>query len=151
MCVLVTQWCLTLCDPMDCSPPGSSVHGILQAGILQWVAVPFSRRPSQPGERTLVSHIADRFLPSEPPGKCLGQCLFATDFSNMKESKNYFIIFYFYWFFFYWSTVDLQCCVSFRRTEKKFSSITHTHTRMCIRICPLPGSLLLHIFTKQWL
>ena len=42
MKVLVAQSCLTLCDPMDCSPPGSSVHGILQARIVKWVAVPFS-------------------------------------------------------------------------------------------------------------
>ena len=41
--VLVTQLCLTLCDPMGCSPPGSSVYGILQARILEWVAVPSSR------------------------------------------------------------------------------------------------------------
>ena len=42
VCVIVTQSCLTLCDPMDCSQPGSSVHGILQARILEWVAMPFS-------------------------------------------------------------------------------------------------------------
>ena len=41
--VLVAQLCLTLCDPMDCSPPGSSVHGLFQARILEWVAVSFSR------------------------------------------------------------------------------------------------------------
>ena len=41
--VLVIELCLTLCDPMDCSPLGSSVHGILQARILEWVAIPFSR------------------------------------------------------------------------------------------------------------
>ena len=40
--VLVTQSCPTLCDPMDCSPPDSSVHGILQTRILEWVAIPFS-------------------------------------------------------------------------------------------------------------
>ena len=44
--VLVTQLCLTLCVPMDCSPPGSSVHGILQARILHWVTIPFSRGSS---------------------------------------------------------------------------------------------------------
>ena len=44
--VLVAQSCLTLCDLMDCSPPGSSVHGILQARILGWVAIPFFRRSS---------------------------------------------------------------------------------------------------------
>ena len=46
--VLVAQLCLTLCDPMDCSPPGSSAHGILQARVLEWVAILFSRGPSQP-------------------------------------------------------------------------------------------------------
>ena len=46
--VLVTQFCLTLCDPMDCTPPGSSAHGILQAKILEWVAVSYSRGFSQP-------------------------------------------------------------------------------------------------------
>ena len=43
VCVLVAQSCLTLCDPMDCIPPGSSVHGILQARTLEWVAISFSR------------------------------------------------------------------------------------------------------------
>ena len=47
LCVLVAQSCLTLCDPMDCSPPGFSVHGILQARILEWIAMPFSRGTSQ--------------------------------------------------------------------------------------------------------
>ena len=41
--VLAAQLCLNLCDTMDCSPPGCSVHGILQARILEWVAIPFSR------------------------------------------------------------------------------------------------------------
>ena len=56
----VAQSCLTLCNPMDCSPPGSSVHGILQARILEWVAISFSRGSSQPRDRTQVSHIAGR-------------------------------------------------------------------------------------------
>ena len=46
VCVLVAKLCLTLCDPMDCSLPGSSVHGILQASILGWVAIPSSRGSS---------------------------------------------------------------------------------------------------------
>ena len=46
--VLVAWSCPTLCDPMDCSPPGFSVHGILQARILEWIAIPFSRGTSQP-------------------------------------------------------------------------------------------------------
>ena len=44
----VTQLCLTLCDPMDCSLPGSVVYGILQARLLEWVAIPFSRESTQP-------------------------------------------------------------------------------------------------------
>ena len=49
-CVLIAQSSLTLCDPMDCSSPGSSLHGILQARILEWCAIPFSRASSQPGD-----------------------------------------------------------------------------------------------------
>ena len=52
--------CLTVCDSMDHSQPGSSVHGILQARILEWVATSFSRVSSRLGERTQVSHIAGR-------------------------------------------------------------------------------------------
>ena len=62
VCVLVTQSCLTLCGSMDCSPPGSSVHGILQARILEWVAIPFSRGSSRPSDRTWVSGIAGMFF-----------------------------------------------------------------------------------------
>ena len=51
VCVLVTQSCPTLCDPMDCSCPGSSIHGILQAKMLEWVDIPFSRGSSQPWDR----------------------------------------------------------------------------------------------------
>ena len=64
----VAQSCPALCDPMDCSPPGSSVHGVLQARILEWVAVPSSRGifPTQGSNR--VSCIAGRFF-TEPPGE----------------------------------------------------------------------------------
>ena len=48
VCVLVAQSCLTLCDPMDCSPQGSPLHGIRQSRILEWVAIPFSRGSSWP-------------------------------------------------------------------------------------------------------
>ena len=47
-CTQLLQWCLTLCNPVDCNLPGSSVHEILQARILEWVAMPFSRESSQP-------------------------------------------------------------------------------------------------------
>ena len=68
-CCLVTQSCPTLCDPMNCSPPASSVHGILQARILEWVALSFSRGSSQPRDWTHVSCLAGGFFTSEPPGK----------------------------------------------------------------------------------
>ena len=53
----------TLCDPMDCSPPGSSVHGILQARTLEWVAISFSRASSRPRNQTQASCIARGFFP----------------------------------------------------------------------------------------
>ena len=56
----IAQSCLTLCDPVDCSPPGSSVHGFLQARILEWIVISFSRESSRPRDRTHVSRIADR-------------------------------------------------------------------------------------------
>ena len=73
-----------LCDPMDCSPPGSSVHEISQARTLEWVAMPFSRGSSWPNDGTQVSPIAGRFFTvwatvskfftTEPPGKLLKFC-----------------------------------------------------------------------------
>ena len=55
-----TQSCPTLCDPMDSSLPSSSVHGIFQAIVLEWIAISFSRVSSQPRDRTWVSRIVDR-------------------------------------------------------------------------------------------
>ena len=73
--VLVAQSCSALCDPMDCSPPGSSVLGIFQARILEWVAIPLSRGSSWPRSPALQ---ADS-LPFELPGKPLhivADCIF---------------------------------------------------------------------------
>ena len=58
--MLVAQSCPTLCHPMDCSPPGSSVRGILQARILEWVAISFSRGSSQPRDQHQVTCFAGR-------------------------------------------------------------------------------------------
>ena len=60
--VLVAQSCPTLCDPMNCSPPGSSVHEPFQARILEWVAISFSRGSSQPRDQTRISCTAGRFF-----------------------------------------------------------------------------------------
>ena len=71
---------LTLCNPMDCSPPGSSVHGILQTRMLEWVAAPSFRGSSQPRDRTQVSHLHWQAgsLPLAPAGK-------------PRESKTHFV------------------------------------------------------------
>ena len=66
------QFCLTLCNPMDCNPPGSSVHGILQARMLEWVAIPFSSGSSRPRFQTMAlisPELAGRFFTTEPLGK----------------------------------------------------------------------------------
>ena len=79
MKVLDSQSCWTLCDPMGCSPPGSSVHGILQERILEWVAMPSSKGSSQPRDQTPVSSTAGRFFTESPTsilgfiGKVLGR------------------------------------------------------------------------------
>ena len=61
-CCLVTQLNPTLCDPVDCSPPGSSVHEISQARILERVAVSFSRKSSRPRDQTCLFCISGRFI-----------------------------------------------------------------------------------------
>ena len=66
VCCSVIHSCPTLCDPMDCSPSRFSVHGILQARILEWVAMPSSRGSSPPRDRTCISYVsctAGRFFP----------------------------------------------------------------------------------------
>jgi len=65
-----TQWCPTLCNPMDYSLLGSSVHGIFQARVLQWDAISYSRGSSQPRDQAHISCIGRRILlPPVPPGK----------------------------------------------------------------------------------
>ena len=56
----VAQSCLTLCDPMDSKLPGSFIHGVFQARVLEWIAVSFSRGSSRPRDRTQVSRVAGR-------------------------------------------------------------------------------------------
>ena len=81
MKVSVAQSCQTLCNPIDCSLPGSSVHGIPQARILEWVAIPFSWGFSQPRDQTWVSCIAGRFF------KCLSHRE-ATIYDIMNNKKK---------------------------------------------------------------
>ena len=70
---LVAQSCLTLCDPMACSPPGSSVHGISQARALEWGAISFSRGSSPPRDQTCLSCIGRRVLHCRAPRDVTGR------------------------------------------------------------------------------
>ena len=80
------QSCLTLCDPMDYSPPGSSVHGILQARTLEWIAVSSSSGSSQPRDQgciLCVPCIASGFFPTEPPGKPIALYIYTVLFLSI--------------------------------------------------------------------
>ena len=66
VCAKLLQLCSTLCDPMDCSPPGSSVHGMSQAKILEWVAISFSRVSPPIRDQTLVSCTGRGFFTTKP-------------------------------------------------------------------------------------
>ena len=83
-CCLVTKSCLTLCYPVDCSPPGSSVHGISQARVLEWVAIPFSKGSFQPRDQTLISCLVGRFFTTESPGKPITSLIRAKYKSSVK-------------------------------------------------------------------
>ena len=85
----------TLCDPMDCSPPGSSIHGIFQARVLEWVAISFSRGSSPPRDRTRVSCIASWcFYYLSHEGRCFLElsCFFddPTDVGNLISGSSAF-------------------------------------------------------------
>ena len=79
MCAHLLQWCPTLCDPMDCSPPGSSVHGILQAKILEWVAMPSSRDLPNPGTKHMSSALQVGSLLLSHQGSPRGALLIETE------------------------------------------------------------------------
>ena len=86
------QSCLTLYDPMDYSPPGSSIHGILQARKLEWVAMPPSRGSSQPRDQTRVSYLLlwqVGSLPLTPPGKPVESLWRLNDFIHTKCLEQY--------------------------------------------------------------
>ena len=99
MKVLVTQSSPTLCDPKDCSPPGSSVHGILQARIVEWVIIPLSRGFSQPRDQSQVSHIAGRFF-TVGATRETQNCIKMTPFSST-------LIFHYYDHYYYLAALGL--------------------------------------------
>ena len=93
VCAKLLQSCLTLCSPMDYSPPDSSVHGILQVRILEWIAVPSSRGSAQPLSLTSLLHCHVGSLPLAPPGKLSGEennnsCMFFVPQCNGVSSPS---------------------------------------------------------------
>ena len=93
---LVLQLCLTLSNPMGCSPPGSSVRGILQARILERVDIPFSRGSSRPRGQTWISCIAGRFFASEASGHPNNPTRSQTDKTESDQIKQgYTFVIYF--------------------------------------------------------
>ena len=89
--VLVALLCLALCDATDCSVPNSSVHGILQAKILEWVAIPFSRGSSWARDQKWVSCIAGRFFTIWATREALNEC---NVLSNAFSASNNRIVFF---------------------------------------------------------
>ena len=130
MCVYAQSLshCLILCDSMDHSLPGSYVHGIFQARILEQVAISFSRRSSQPRDQIWVLHISGRFF-----------TIWATREAVEYVKKELTCEYWFYillscwidlWLkkiFFYWSILDLQCCVSFCYCRVRWVSYKYTY------------------------
>ena len=94
MCVFVIQSCPTLCNPMDCSPPGSSVCGILQTRILEWVAISFPRDLPDPGIEPESPALQVDSSPPEPPSSC-SECVISLILSSVSL----------------FSSVSLVCCL----------------------------------------
>ena len=84
--VLVAQSCLTLCDPMDYNPPGSSVHGISQATILEWVLFPSPGELPYPWVESASPALAGRFFTTKTPGKPIENCMYFLEFSPLGSS-----------------------------------------------------------------
>ena len=103
----VAKLCLTLCDPVDCSPPGSSVHGILQARILEWVAISFSRNLPNSGIEPLSPALAGGFFTTEPPEKPISV---RTYIHTYIHTDTYYIFFFLMFIYAFISAVRGPCC-----------------------------------------
>ena len=119
------QLCLTICDPMDCSPPGSSVHGILQARILEWVVISFSRG-SPPRDWTCISRIAEDSLP-------------LSHLKNLSPSLVLFLLFYLSFFLRDWSILG-----------SKFPQKMYLHTKPWIWSLLNPLDFPFILLAAQW-
>ena len=133
LCVCsVAQLCLTLCNPMDCSPPGSSVHRIFQAKILEWVAISHSIYPSLDIRiifAQMVAQLRYRFVFLSLFNVYISPCCFTAFMSFLMSTEssimrtycfllNTFPIFLHCTLFCFFFFIALQCCISFCRTVK---------------------------------
>ena len=127
---LVTQSCLTLCDPKDCSLPGSSAHGILQSRILEWVSIPSSRGSSWPRDQTLASHIAGGLLaiwaareaPVHPMG--FDTCIMACALHHRIVQNRF-------------SALNILCAPPFHPSTSPYSLATTDLSTVCM-VLPFP-------------
>ena len=85
--MLVAQSCPALCNPMDCSLRGSSIHGIFQARVLEWVAISFSRGSSQSRDGTWVFCLAGEFFTTDSSGKSLIMLMYKYSFTLVQQSR----------------------------------------------------------------
>ena len=132
--VLVHQSCPTLCDPTDYSLPGFSVSGILQARILEWIAIPFSRGSSQPREQTWVSCIAGRFFTVWTTGKTN-----QGSNPNPLHWKHRVFFFFFFTMIKVFTFIYLFIFISWRLiTSQHFSGFCHTLTWIIHEVTCIP-------------
>ena len=131
MKVLVAQSCLTFCDTMDCSSPGSSVHGILQVRILEWVAIPFHRGSSWPRDWTTISCVAGRFF-----------TVLASFNQTWKVFRHYFFM-----FFLFFLSSPLRTPITYRLGTLKFSHSWPTLYSLSLTLACLS---ILEFFSLWW-
>ena len=133
VCAKSLQACPTLCDTIDGSPPGTSVHWLLQARILEWVAMPSSRGSSWPRDRTCISYVScvgrQVLNPLAPPGK----------------PRKYLEHFFFSFIFISWKLITLQYCSGFCHTltwiSHGFTYIPHPDPPSHFPLYPIPLGL----------
>ena len=121
VCVLVAQSCLTLCNSMNCTPPGFSVQGILQARILEWIAIPFSRGSSRPRDGTQVSWLAGEFFTTE---------------ALMRAWASYYSLFLFLAYLKHWDSILFLRKRDLTQQALQSDSVILS----CLGLCTLSGS-----------
>ena len=146
----VAQSCPTLCDPMDCSLQCSSVHGIIQARVLEWVAISFSRGSSQPRDRTWVSCIAGRCFTIWATREVhnvmnLHQSLFRHSVDQIESFESIYLSWYTLLFPNYNSTVEASCG-GFAYSEHLSVSLHSTYFWELLRGLVISSRILLAFF-----